>query len=160
MYFHETRHLLVGNTRQQEQETAHPITSNVRKQKALHAGTQWAFSFYFVSKTSQRIHIQKGFPLQLNPSENTLRHTQRCIFMVILSPEKLTIKINYIFLPLNHEEKYTMITRDIEVRTDKIKFIQNYLNVFRSSHILLMYQQIIKQLCLGILFIFRHLRFC
>lgn len=59
--------------------------------------------------------------------------------MVILSPEKLTIKINYIFLPLNHEEKYTMITRDIEVRTDKIKFIQNYLNVFRSSHILLMY---------------------
>lgn len=64
--------------------------------------------------------------------------------MVIISSVMWTIKINHIPLPLNHKEKYVIITRDIEVDTDKIKFVQCYLNEFRPSHIFLMFLQIIR----------------
>lgn len=99
----------------------------------------WLSPFIQSPTPVQRIHILKAFPLQLNPSENTVRYTQRCIFMVIISSIMLTIKINHIPLPLNHKEKCTIITRDIEVHTDKIKFVQSYLNEFRPSHIFLMF---------------------
>lgn len=99
----------------------------------------WLSPFIQSQTSVQRIHILKAFPLQLNPSENTVRHTQRYIVMMIISPVMLTNKINHKSLPLNHKEKYTIITRDIKVHTDKIKFIQCYLNEFRSSHIFLFF---------------------